>query len=578
MKKKIPYAIANLEEIRRENYYFIDKTRFIEELENYKVPVFLRPRRFGKTLWCSVLECYYDINKKADFSSLFGDLYIGKNPTGLENRFLVLRLNFSVVEVKQDIAVLEENFKKVLFLKIKTFLTYYKGYFKGKIKPRIENPPSYTLESIIDFIKENNLPPLYLIIDEYDNFTNQLIISHNDSLYYHLTGQTKEQGGDSFFRAFFKVIKAGVEIRAIGKVFITGVLPITIDDLTSGFNITEIVTLKKHLHNMLGFTQEEVDFYLESVFEAYGLDKKRIHEIRELLITYYNGYLFLSDIETKLYNSTILTYFLKSFVMAKGEIPRDMIDTNLRTDISWIRRLTGKEEQTYDLIEKLMIDGILPYDTNELEAKFNMKRFFDPGFYSSSLFYLGMLTRQDNFLMVFPNQTVKQIFAGYYYDLLKITGVDKYITYFRQFLADCDLSKVFAGYWETYIIQIPAQAFDKMNENFFRLTFFELCSRYLSDKFTFGIEVNYPSGRSGWEMLGKPGSDFDKQKYLIEFKYFTNTEAEKQKILNMTGPEQAELDQIAGYERDILAQFPGYEITKGIIYIAGNKGFRFFSV
>ena len=207
-----------------------------------------------------------------------------------------------------------------------------------------------------------------------------------------------------------------------------------------------------------------------------------------------------------------------------------------------------------------------------------MERFFEPGFYSSGLFYLGMLTPRDEFVMAFPNQTVKQIFAGYYFNMLKITGVDKYVTYFRQFVKDGDLEKVFAGYWETYISQIPAQAFGKTNENFFRTTFFELCSRYLSLRFTFAIEANHPSGRSDWEMLGKRGSGFDRKKYLLEFKYFTNKEANRDKVLGMTQPRDEDVARVKGYGKDILAQFPEYEIVEAVVYIAGNKGFRFFKV
>jgi hypothetical protein len=184
------------------------------------------------------------------------------------------------------------------------------------------------------------------------------------------------------------------------------VLPITIDDLTSGFNIAEIVTLKKNLHNMLGFTQGEVNDYVKEVFETYGFNTGEIPQIIGLLKNYYNGYTFIPEGGENLYNSTILTYFLKSFVIDKGEIPKDMIDTNLRTDLSWIKRLTEKMEQTLQLVETLMIHGSLPYDDNELKEKFNMTRFFEPGFYSSSLFYLGMLTRRDKFHMNFPNQTV----------------------------------------------------------------------------------------------------------------------------------------------------------------------------
>ena len=576
MARQIPYAVANLEEIREENYFFVDKTRFIEELERYKVPVFLRPRRFGKTLWCSILECYYDINKADAFDSLFGGLHIGRHPTQLKNQFLVLRLNFSEVEVKPELDRLEENFNDVINVSIDYFLSYYESYFKGDIPFSRNNSASFHLQCIHKTISKKKIPSLYIIIDEYDNFTNQLITSHQDKLYYDLT--TPGHKGDSFFRSFFKVIKTGVESRAIDKVFITGVLPITIDDLTSGFNIAEIVTMKKNLHNMLGFTQAEVDDYVGAVFNSYGFPRQDIPGIIDLLKVYYNGYVFIPGAGEQLYNSTILTYFLKSFVIDKGEIPRQMIDTNLRTDLSWIRRLTEKREQTLQLVEALMIEGGLVYDENELGEKFNMVRFFEPDFYSTSLFYLGMLSRKDKFHMVFPNQSVKQIFAGYYYDLLKISGVDKYVAYFEQFLKDGDLKKVFTGYWETYIAQIPAQAFDKMNENFFRISFFELCSRYLNDRFTFAIEVNYPSGRCDWEMRGRRNSGFDDRKYMLEFKYFSNTEVDRQKIISMQEVRKKEIQQIQGYAGDSRAQFPGYEVVMAVIYIAGNKGFRFFRV
>lgn len=280
MNKRIPYAVANLEKIREEGYFFVDKTRFIKDLERFEVPVFLRPRRFGKTLFCSILECYYDINRADTFPMLFEGLYIGRYPTPLHSQFLVLRLNFSEVEVKPDIDKLEDNFNKSINVSIDYFLFCYKKYFKESIPFSRDNSATYHLQCICKRIASHHLPPLYIIIDEYDNFTNQLITSHMDDLYYNLT--CPRDNGDSFFRTFFKVIKAGVESRAVGKVFITGVLPITIDDLTSGFNIAEIVTLKKSLHNMLGFTQVEVDEYVRSVFETYGFPLDDIPRIINL--------------------------------------------------------------------------------------------------------------------------------------------------------------------------------------------------------------------------------------------------------------------------------------------------------
>ena len=385
MPKKVPYAVGNFEEIIERDYFFVDKTGYIRELERYKSPVFLRPRRFGKSLWCSILECYYDINRKDKFNSLFGKLAIGKEPTPEKNRYLVMRFNFSKIEVKADIRFIERSFSNIFCGAVDVFIAQYKQYFKA-FSYKEDQDASAILSKVMDYIKKNNLPPLYLIIDEYDNFTNQLITTHQDGLYYELTT------GDSFFRTVFKVIKAGIEDRTIERVFITGVLPITIDDLTSGFNIAEIITLKKNTLNMLGFTQAEVDRYLEEIYDAYGFDRANMPEVKKILGENYNGYKFLPGTEESLYNSTILTYFLKSMVIDGGEIPQVIIDENLRTDINWVKRLTQREENTKEMLEELMLNQALQYDGTMIRTEFNMNRFFARDFYPLSLFYLGMLT------------------------------------------------------------------------------------------------------------------------------------------------------------------------------------------
>ena len=289
MKKrfKIPYAVANFEEIRRDNYYFVDKTKYIEKLEAYKAPVFLRPRRFGKTLLCSILECYYDVNRADKFDALFGDTYIGKNPTEEKNSCMVLRFNFSKIATGKSIEVIEHNFTSICNSALGSFLSSYKRYFKQISFD--EDKISNFLESILTVVEDNNLPPLYIIIDEYDNFTNQLIQSHNDGLYKSLTNPDS----DSFLKSFFKVIKAGLESTAVRRCYITGVLPITIDDLTSGFNVAEIITLEESFTSMLGFTQSEMESYLDAVFEAYEFDREYFEVITTLLKKYYNGTDFL---------------------------------------------------------------------------------------------------------------------------------------------------------------------------------------------------------------------------------------------------------------------------------------------
>jgi len=571
MKRRIPYGIGNYEKIVRDNYFFVDKTSYIHKLEQYETPVFLRPRRFGKSLWCSLLECYYDVNRADRFEELFGHLDIGKNPTPSHNSYMVMRFNFSKVEIKSDVEFINKSFAGVCNRALNTFLATYKHLFDGlAIDPELN--AAANLDTILEMVTVLDLPPVYMIIDEYDNFTNQLITSHNDNLYEKLTGR----GEDSFFKSFFKVIKSGAESGAIGKTFMTGVLPITIDDMTSGFNIAEIITLRSSTINMLGFTQAEVDKYIAEVFEEYQLDFSRMEEIKSILKNYYNGYRFSLDSEETLYNSTILNHFLKSMLLDDGKLPREFVDSNLRVDVSWLRRLSTHENDTMELLQKLMNDNELLFDIDQLSSKFNMSQFFEKEYYAMSLFYLGMLTVKDRFTVGFPNQTMFKIFTEYYNDTAHLEVSKGYTEYFRQYIKDLDVGALFAGYWETYIGQIPAQAFDKMNENFFRTSFFELCTRYLSYDFTFSIEANHPSGRSDMEILGKYHTEYKDIRQLIEFKYFNKADGKAKGILELTEAFKEDIDQINKYEQDALAEFPNHKTSKHIIYIVSNEGFKYF--
>ena len=549
MPHRIPYAVSNFEELIEEGYYFVDKTAYVRQLEQYKVPVFLRPRRFGKSLWCSMLECYYDVNRREKFDRLFGTLAIGQDPTPERNSYLVMRFDFSKIEVRADYEELRKNFDGECANSFSRFVHSYQELLgECDIDPKAH--ASACLAGILTQVANRRLPPVYLIIDEYDNFANQLITTHQDALYREITTS------DSFLRAFFKVIKAGIGDRTVGRTFITGVLPITMDDLTSGFNIAEIVTLAPKLLAMLGFTQAEVDRYVETVFADYHIDSQLKPQIISVLREFYNGYAFAVDMTDRLYNSTIISYFFKYFVMNDGKMPTDFIDDNLRTDVSWIQRLASGEQPALAILERILLENTLAYDEGILVSKFNITQFFDREFYPISLFYLGMLTIQDRFQMSIPNQTMRKIFAGYFNTLSHIEVTQGYTPYFQQFVTDLDLGNLFAGYWEVYIGQLPAQLFEKMNENFFRTTFFELCSRYLSRDFSFGVEVNHPSGRSDFEMLGKPDSVFAREKFVVEFKYTPVREEATCRWLQLPAPLQADVAQVTAYAADIKREFP----------------------
>ena len=190
---------------------------------------------------------------------------------------------------------------------------------------------SANLEEILWYIHQHGLPRLYVIIDEYDNFANQLISGHHDHLYRELTA------AGSFLKTFFKTLKEGRKTGALANVFITGVLPITIDDLASGFNIATMITLNPKFESMLGFTQSEVDRLLDDVYHDYQIDPATRSEVDEVIKTQYNGYHFIRTDSESLYNSTILIYFLNEFCQSQ-HIPDYLIDLNLRTDLSWVRR------------------------------------------------------------------------------------------------------------------------------------------------------------------------------------------------------------------------------------------------
>lgn len=567
---KIPYAVMNYAQLREEGYYYVDKTRYIAELEKYQVPVFLRPRRFGKSLFCTMLDYYYDLNETDRFESLFGDTWIGQHPTGRQNSYMVLHLDFSIVQVADNMNVLEQMFDDVMLPKIRGLVEVtYKPLFKN-FRFTERQSASSLLSNILTYITLNDLPPLYLIIDEYDNFTNQLITTFKDTLYSELTT------GDSFLRTFFKVIKEGVKSQGIGGVFITGVLPITMDDLISGFNIAQMVTLQPGLVDMLGFTYEETETYLQAVFDGYGFDKTLLPEIRQIVRNNYDGYRFLPNV-APIYNSTILTYFLNDFTINNGTIPDELIDENLRTDLGWIKRLTLGEEQAKDMLHQLVYEGTLGYTREMLKSKFTREQFFQKEFYPISLYYLGMTTLADNFDMVLPNNTMRTIFVDYYNTLNDLRGTaDKYIGFFKQFTKNHSIETLFDGYYRVYLGQFPAQSFDKMNENFIRNTFYELCNRYLSSEFLFALEQNYPSGRADWEITGRPGTSYHKNKQIVEFKYFPSKEAKH--ILSIDAPRVEDVEQVCRYAADAKELFPDFHIRQFVVYVAANKGYRIWEV
>lgn len=565
----IPYAVADFINLRERGFYYVDKTEYIASLEDYNAPVFLRPRRFGKSLLISTLASYYDRTKAHRFEELFGGTWIGEHPTPEHNQYMIIRYDFSKMVMADSMEELAQSFNDLNCAPVSVMVEHNRDLF-GDFQFKNRGDASKMLEEALSFILSHELPKVYILIDEYDNFTNQLLTAYNDPLYEEVTTN------DSFLRTFFKIIKAGIGEGSVRTCFCTGVLPVTMDDLTSGYNIAEILTLEPNFQNMLGFTYKETEAYLRYVLDKYAAGQDRFDEIWQLIVSNYDGYRFRPDGEP-LFNATILTYFFKKFAANAGSIPDELVDENLRTDINWIRRLTLSLDNAKAMLDALVIDDELPYNVSDLSSKFNKKKFFDKEFYPISLFYLGMTTLKNSYRMVLPNMTMRSVYMDYYNQLNRIEGnAQRYVPTYERYNADRRLEPLVQNYFEQYLGQFPAQVFDKINENFIRCSFYELVSRYLSNRYTFAIEQNNSVGRSDFEMTGIPGTDYYTDDRVVEFKYYRSKDAEK--MLALAAPLPEHVEQVKGYGEDTKKKFPNYNVRTYVVYICANKGWKCWEV
>lgn len=574
MDRRIPYGIMNYGEMIQKNGYFIDKTRYIEKLERVQNPVFLRPRRFGKSLFCSMLAYYYDICEAHRFDELFGHTWIGQNPTETHNQYIVLKFDFSVIAVSENIKETEYAFNRHCTGRILETRYSYPSYMQDAPEFVPDEKASIALSLWLGFLQKTGAPQVFVIIDEYDNFVNQYITSHQDHIYEEITT------GDSFLRTFFKALKEGRQTGALANVFITGVLPIAIDDLTSSYNIASFITLDPVFEHMLGFTQVEVTELVDKVYQDFHLDPNTRGEVKDLIKNQYNGYHFVNTDSESVYNPNMLMYFLRQLSEHKM-IPADLFDLNMRTDLTWIRRLTrGNEKNTRELVRQLTTDESIPFNRKALVSQFNLNEFFDPAFYPVSLFYLGLLTRKDEFDLMIPNLSMKEIAVEYFNEVFRIDlGQEKYTSMMQGFIRNPDLTQLFSDYWRLYVSQLPEAIFSQVNENFYRTTFFELCSRYLSTWFVWNVERSYPKGRTDLEFVGKFNEKFAGLRWVIEFKYFSNTEwtGMKTSIEDFSVREEDTV-QIRGYAEGLRNEYPEADIRLFVIYCIGNQGFSVFDV
>lgn len=407
--KRLPYGINDFEAVIEQNQYYVDKTMYLPLLENQPSNIiFIRPRRFGKSIFLSMLHAYYDCSKKEKFQTLFGDLWVGKHPTPLQGKYQVLHLDFSYVGGSID--KLEENFDMYLRVKLDGFMRIYQDSYLEDFKEKFFKSDSATekLALLQDETATKSIP-LYLIIDEYDNFTNTVLNEQGEKVYWAITH------ADGFYRDVFKKFKGMFE-----RIFITGVSPVTLDDVTSGFNIGWHIATKPEFNQMLGFSLEEVRKMFAYYKEVGGIPATSDIEVMiDEMKPWYDNYCFSEDAlknQSKVFNCDMVIYYLRNY-MDRGEAPKQMIDPNTMTDYNKMKKLLLLDKldgNRKGIIRTIAETGQI---VTSLENTFPASRLTNPQTFTSLLFYYGMLTIKDTFgdmlILGIPNNNVRKQYYGY---------------------------------------------------------------------------------------------------------------------------------------------------------------------
>ena len=407
--KEIPYGVSDFVTIAEQNIYYVDKTMYIPMLENEARNLFfIRPRRFGKSLFLSMLHAYYDIRTKDKFQQWFGNLWIGKHPTAIQGRYQVLHLDFS--QVGGTIEKLEENFNFYLGLELDGFVNDYAEYYSEETINKVKATDYAGGKlGLIQREARSKGYPLFLIIDEYDNFTNTVLNELGEDIYWSITH------AEGFYRDIFKKFKGSFE-----RFFITGVSPVTLDDVTSGFNIGWHISTKENFNQMLGFSTEDVREIFTYYKDAGKLPQTAdIEAIIKEMKPWYDNYCFSKnalETQSKVFNCDMVLYYLRNYV-SRGEGPEDLLDPNTKTDYNKMKKLLQLD--TLDGDRKGVIRTIAEKGEiiGTVKESFPASAITDPDIFVSLLFYYGMLTIKgvfgDQLILGIPNNNVRKQYYNY---------------------------------------------------------------------------------------------------------------------------------------------------------------------
>ncbi|MBF0451371.1 MAG: AAA family ATPase [Candidatus Magnetomorum sp.] len=548
--KKIPYGDADFGKIIQQNKYYVDKTRFIHELESLSDYIFIiRPRRFGKSLWINLLQYYYDINLKNFFNELFKDTFIGQNPTPNNNTYLTIAFNFSMVDPSVD--RVQESFQRYVARIINDFLERYIQYFDPNKISEIQSYDSIDqkIQELFLYCSRKKLK-VYMLIDEYDNFTNTILTTSGKNEYFKLTQ------GEGPFRYFFNLLKGltSMPFSGLDKLFITGVSPVTMDDVTSGFNIGSNISLDASINEFIGFTECETKDILIYYHQAGQLTLEPDF-CMDVMKKWYNNYRFSPDAENVVFNSDMVLYFIQKSMSGK-KLPKKLIDQNVRIDYNKLRylitierRLNGNFSRLKSIIEdqEIVSDIVDSFPVKELTKQEN---------FISLLYYFGLLTIQGHkrgkYLLRIPNLTILNLMYGYIrsgFEDVDIFKIDMWK------LSDLITNMAYDGDWKPFFqfmseqIEEQTTIRDYLNGEKviqgFLLAYLNVTDYYITQSET-EMNKGYSDIYMAPFMAKFPDLEFS---YLIELKYISRSKYSEDILQEKIKKAKEQLDQYAASDR-----------------------------
>ena len=565
MASKIGYAQADFKTLITEQKLYIDRTAYIRTMENVSNTnlIFVRPRRFGKSLWISILHYYYGVEHKDAFDTIFGNLAIGQNPTPLRNSYLVLSMQFSGIDVATD-ASTYQGFRANVLTGILTCLGTYSGYFSEEDRNEMKalETPADMMQRFFELYQSKKIPhPLYILIDEYDQFANELV-GLDTARFQAIIG------GSGFVRKYYEMVKRAANQGIVNRFFATGVSPLTVDALTSGFNITTSLSLELKFHDLMGFKREEVVHILQKI----GATDDKLPLLLADLKNWYNGYLFHKAADERLYNPDMIMYFAAHYE-DKQAYPDAMLDANIATDYTKVKQVFNiqqREEDFIPLLKQLTSEGLL---SAEITYFFNLIRPFSEDDLISLLFYMGWITIHDEqdglFRFKMPNRVVSELYYDYFVTIAEQeAGLNNAVLKIRNALASLSRNNnpepflaLIKALIDKELSLRDAQGFDERHLKMLMIPFLSLSASH------------YVVSEPEWEksyidvLLLKRPNVTTKYNFVMELKYVKKADMDKMVVTETDEKEKL----TAKVERDARTQIANYLKTENAQRIPNLK-------